>query len=61
MPYSLAFGTRAIILVEVPFTSLRVQQHQPEHNVEILRLNLVELEERRDLALVRNAESNQVL
>ena len=52
-PFSLAFGTEAVALVEVRLKSLRVEFANAEHNEESLRLNLDLLEEKREQALKR--------
>ncbi|CAK9165889.1 unnamed protein product [Ilex paraguariensis] len=55
-PFSLAFGTEAVIPVEIGVHSLRVQHHDPITNEEGLRSNLDLVEEAREMAIVRNAE-----
>ena len=47
-PFALAFGTKAVALVEVGLKSLRVEFANTEHNEEILCLNLDLLEEKRE-------------
>ena len=49
--FALAFGTKAVTLVEVGLESPRVKFANTERNEEILRLNLDLLEERREHAL----------
>ena len=55
MPYSMAFRAKAIIPMEMAFSSPRVQLFQPELNIDMLKYDLDELEERRDHAQVKNA------
>ena len=47
-PFALAFGTEAVDPVEVGLKSPRIELANIEHNVEVLRLNLVLLEEKRE-------------
>ncbi|KAK0603822.1 hypothetical protein LWI29_009058 [Acer saccharum] len=58
-PFTLAFGTEAVIPTEITFTSPRIQLYSPEHNVDMLQQNLDELEEIRDAAQVRNSAYQQ--
>ena len=55
-PFSLAFGTEAVIPVEIGVHSLRVQHHDPGTNEEGLRINLDLVDEAREMANIRNAE-----
>ena len=52
-PFTLAFGTKAVALVEVGLKSPRVEFASAEHNEESLHLNLDLLEEKREQALKR--------
>ena len=52
-PFSLAFSSKAVALVEVGLKSPRVEFASAEHNEESLRLNLYLLEEKREQALKR--------
>ncbi|KAK3013837.1 hypothetical protein RJ639_009483 [Escallonia herrerae] len=54
-PFSLSFGTDALIPVEVGLPSLRLKTHNPVQNEEDLRANLDLLDERREQAAVRLA------
>ena len=47
-PFTLAFGTDAVALVEIGLKSLRIELASVEHNEEALRLNLDLLDEKRD-------------
>ena len=58
-PFSLAFGTEAIIPAETIFISPRVRLYDPDDNVNMMLQNLDELEEVRDKAQVRNAAYQQ--
>lgn len=49
-PFGLAFGSEAVVLVEMELTSLRVKKYDLELNNEGLKLSLDLLEERRDRA-----------
>ncbi|KAK3030053.1 hypothetical protein RJ639_038464 [Escallonia herrerae] len=49
-PFSLLFGTEALIPVEIGFPSLRLTTYDPVQNVEALRANLDLLDERREQA-----------
>ena len=51
----MAFGSEAVILIETAFSSLRMRLFQPELNINILKYELDELEERREHAQIRNA------
>ncbi|KAK3005034.1 hypothetical protein RJ639_016773 [Escallonia herrerae] len=54
-PFSLSFGTDALIPVEVGLPSLQLTTHDPVQNKEDLRANLDLLDERREQAAVRLA------
>ena len=54
-PYSLCFGTEAVIPTETNIPTQRVSAYNPEDNEQELRACLEELEERRDLARIRTA------
>ena len=47
-PFALAFGTEAVVPIEVRLKSPRVEFASTEHNEETLRLNLDLLEEKRE-------------
>jgi hypothetical protein len=49
-PFSLTFGTEAVIHVEVGLLSYRVKHYNPRLNNEGIRLHLDLLQERRDKA-----------
>ena len=55
-PFFLAFGSEAVIPVEIGVHSLRVQNHDPITNDEELHINLYLVEEVREMVVVRNAE-----
>ena len=55
-PFSLAFGAKAVNLVEIRVHSLRVKNHDPIINEEELRINLDLVEEVREMVVVQNAE-----
>lgn len=52
-PFSLTYGTEAVVLTEIGEPSFRTQQFDPDSNVEGLSLNLDTLEIRRDQAQLR--------
>ncbi|KAK3007570.1 hypothetical protein RJ639_014416 [Escallonia herrerae] len=54
-PFSLSFGTDALIPVEIGLPSLRLTTHDPVQNEEDLRANLDLLDEHREQAAVRLA------
>ncbi|KAK3017080.1 hypothetical protein RJ639_007011 [Escallonia herrerae] len=54
-PFSLSFGTDALIPVEIGLPSLRLTTHDPVQNEEDLRANLDLLDKRREQATVRLA------
>ncbi len=55
-PFSLAFGSEAVVPVEIGMPSDRVEHYEPTANEEELLLNLDLLEERRAMAQLRLAE-----
>ena len=55
-PFSLAFGTEAVALVEVRLKSLRIELAAVEHNDEALCLNLDLLDEKREQVLRRTED-----
>ena len=57
-PFALAFGTKAVSLVEVGIESPRVEFANAKHNEESLRLKLDLLKEKREQAL-KSAEDYQ--
>ena len=50
-PFALAFGTKAVALVEIELKSPRIELASVEHNKEALRLNLDLLDEKREQVL----------
>ena len=52
-PFALTFGIEAVAPIEVGLKSLRVELANPEHNEEILHMNLDLLEEKHEQALKR--------
>ncbi|KAK0604686.1 hypothetical protein LWI29_018212 [Acer saccharum] len=58
-PYSLTFGTEAVILTETNIPTRRVSAYTPSDNETELRACLEELEERRDLARIRTTHHQQ--
>ncbi|GKE12841.1 reverse transcriptase domain-containing protein [Tanacetum coccineum] len=54
-PFSLAYCTEAVIPAEIGIPTRRVIQESDERNEEALRLNLNMLEERREIAAIREA------
>ncbi|KAK1568807.1 hypothetical protein Q3G72_029018 [Acer saccharum] len=58
-PFSLAFGTEAVIPTETNIPTRRVSAYTPGDNETELRACLEELEERRDLARIRTAHHQQ--
>ena len=54
-PYSLSFGSEAVIPTELRIPTRRVTCYNPEDNEEELRGSLEEIEERRDQARIRTA------
>ena len=60
-PFSLVFGTEAVIPAEVGLPSYRVENFAERENDEALLENLDFLEEKRDQALIRTAAQKQVV
>ena len=58
-PFALAFGTEAVVPVEVGIESPRVEFANVEHNEEIIYLNLDLLEEKREKALKHAEDYHQ--
>ncbi|GJS94837.1 reverse transcriptase domain-containing protein [Tanacetum coccineum] len=58
-PFSLAYGTEAVIPAEIGIPTKRTIQRPDEENKEALRLNLNLLEERREIATIREARRKQ--
>ena len=55
-PFTLAFGTEAVVPVEVGLKSPRIELASVEHNNEALRLNLDLLDEKREQVLKRTED-----
>ncbi|XP_070019257.1 uncharacterized protein [Nicotiana sylvestris] len=60
-PFSLVYGTEALIPVEIGEPSTRFTQATQESNDEEMRVNLDLLETRREDALIRMAAQKQVI
>ncbi|GKC56653.1 reverse transcriptase domain-containing protein [Tanacetum coccineum] len=58
-PFSLAYGTEAVIPAEIGIPTRRTIQRSDEENEEALRMNLNLLEERREIATIREARRKQ--
>ncbi|GKC24001.1 reverse transcriptase domain-containing protein [Tanacetum coccineum] len=58
-PFSLAYGTEAVIPAEIGIPIKRMIQGYDEENEEALRLNLNLLKERREIATIREARRKQ--
>ncbi|GJY15657.1 reverse transcriptase domain-containing protein [Tanacetum coccineum] len=58
-PFSLAYGTEAVIPAEIGIPTRRVIQESDERNKETLRLNLNLLEEQREIATIRETRRKQ--
>ncbi|GKB51281.1 reverse transcriptase domain-containing protein [Tanacetum coccineum] len=58
-PFSLAYGTEAVIPAEIGIPTRRLIQESDEQNEEAIRLNLNMLEERREIAALREARRKQ--
>src|SRR5262249_32318769 len=58
-PYLLAFGTEAVIPVDIGLSTSRVEEYDPTANEDGLKLNLDLLPERRDMAELRMAAHHQ--
>ncbi|XP_070054306.1 uncharacterized protein LOC142180082 [Nicotiana tabacum] len=61
MPFSLVYGSEALIPVEMGEPSTRFTQATEESNDEELRTNLDLLEQRREAALIRMAAQKQII
>ena len=61
MPFSMTYGTKAFILIEISLSSLKVVDFTESHNDELMIGNLDALEERRDMVSVRLANYQQKL
>ncbi|GFZ00580.1 hypothetical protein Acr_14g0002150 [Actinidia rufa] len=61
MPYSLAFGFKAIIPLEVSLPTIRTEAYDVGHNEEVLARDLDLAEERRENALIRMADYQKQL
>lgn len=60
-PFSMTYGTKMVIPVEVSLSSLRVVGFIQSHNDQCMVKNLDALEERRDMVSVRLANYQQKL
>ena len=60
-PFSLTYGTEAVILIESGFLTLRTDQFSVEENDLLLSTNLKLVEERREMATVKVAHYQQRL
>nr|GEY97132.1 reverse transcriptase domain-containing protein [Tanacetum cinerariifolium] len=58
-PFSLAYGTEAVIPAEIGIPTRRTIQGSDKENNEALRLNLNLLEERREIAAIKEARRKQ--
>ncbi|GJZ85082.1 reverse transcriptase domain-containing protein [Tanacetum coccineum] len=58
-PFSLTYGTKAVILVEIGMPTQRTAEVDLAQNNEALEINLDLLEERREQAAIREAKSKQ--
>ncbi|GJY88409.1 reverse transcriptase domain-containing protein [Tanacetum coccineum] len=56
-PFSLTYGTEAVILAEIGMSTLRTAEVDLVQNNEALEINLDLLEERREQAVIREAKS----
>ncbi|GJS00508.1 hypothetical protein Tco_0317016 [Tanacetum coccineum] len=56
-PFSLTYGTEAVIPTEIGMPTYRIAVMDAVHNDEELRLNLDLLEERRERAAIRKAKA----
>ncbi|GJT25584.1 reverse transcriptase domain-containing protein [Tanacetum coccineum] len=54
-PFSLAYGTEAVIPTEIGIPTRRTIQRSDKENEEALRLNLNLIEERREIAAIKEA------
>ena len=60
-PFSLVFGTEAVIPAEVGLSSYRIENYAEQENDMALLENLDFLEEKRDQALIRSAAQKQLV
>ncbi|XP_075099229.1 uncharacterized protein LOC142176067 [Nicotiana tabacum] len=60
-PFSLVYGAKALILVEIGEPCTRYIQATEESNGEEMRINLDLLEERRELALITMATQKKII
>ncbi|XP_070016023.1 uncharacterized protein [Nicotiana sylvestris] len=60
-PFSLVYGTKALILVEIGEPGTRYNQATEESNEEEMRINLDLLEERRETALIKMDAQKQII
>ena len=60
-PFSLTYGTEAVILIESGFLTLRTDQFSVEENDLLLSTNLKLVKERREMATVKVAHYQQRL
>lgn len=58
-PYNLAFGTEAVIPVEMAFTSTRTDNYDPETNEACRRMYLDQVSDLREQTNLRNAENKR--
>ncbi|GJT53793.1 reverse transcriptase domain-containing protein [Tanacetum coccineum] len=58
-PFSLVYGIEAVIPAEIGIPTRRTIQRSDEENEEALRMNLNLLEERREMATIREARQKQ--
>ncbi|GJZ16650.1 hypothetical protein Tco_0552773 [Tanacetum coccineum] len=58
-PFSLAYGTKAVIPAKIGIPTRRTIQRSDEENEEALKMNLNLLEERREIATIREARRKQ--
>ncbi|GJR80592.1 hypothetical protein Tco_0151377 [Tanacetum coccineum] len=59
-PFSLTYGTEAVIPVEIGMPTYRTYNVNEKTNDQELRLNLDLLDERREIAAIREARRNEV-
>ena len=60
-PYSLVYGSEAVIQAEIGLPSPRMMTFVLKENEQELRTNLEALEERRELAAIREAKYKEVM
>ncbi|GJX01527.1 hypothetical protein Tco_0185440 [Tanacetum coccineum] len=58
-PFSLAYGTEAVIPAEIGIPTKRTIHGSDEENEEALRMNLNLLEERKEITAIREARRKQ--